>query len=79
MRFDLEECPTSFIADGVPELIGILARKKTMSDVYGARISNKPLDQWPGKLVEALELLEQCRIEEHNARVHAEIKATRKQ
>ena len=77
VRFDLTECPVSFIEDGAAELVTALERAKRMHDNYGAPISDKPLHKWPGKLVEALELIEQCRVEEHNARVLREIEVSR--
>jgi len=72
VRIDLPECPVSFIEDGVPELVNILDRTVRMHSTFGAPIFDRPLAQWPGKWVEALEVLERCRVEEHNARVTAE-------
>lgn len=73
VRLDLHECPISFLGDGeAVELVESLERAKTMHREFGLPLINTPMKQWPGKLVEALEILHICSVEEHNARVSVE-------
>ena len=73
VRIDLHECPISFLGDGsAVELVESLERAKRMNKEFGLPLMNTPMRQWPGRLVEALEILHVCSVEEHNSRIMAE-------
>ncbi len=65
---DIQECPVSYIGDGVAELVHDLELARTVHAAYGAPVLTEPFLEWPVKMAEVLDILEQeRRADEYHA------------
>lgn len=69
---EINECPVSAITPESQQLIQLFAMAGHAHEASGATLFGPDLSKWPARMFDAQVVLEQCRIEENNARCQAE-------
>lgn len=68
----MNECPVSLISPKSAELVQVFTRANHAREGGGAALFGPDLSKWPTWAVDALVVIEQERVKEHNARLEAE-------
>jgi len=68
----IAECPVSYITPKSTQLLQIFSIAGRAHDASGAALYGPNLSEWPAWAVDAIDAIEQARIDEHNSRVAAE-------
>ena len=75
---ELEACPVSVITPQSRELVNLVTRAHHAYSQSGAAFGGADSRKWPGRWFDAVTVIEQQKILEHNARLRAEVEAMKR-